>query len=114
MDTRIFKIFTNEIGLSFQWQKNAILTQIIFRDIGFHLSIDEIELFIDQIELSRIKQPCIDCKLGQDCRSMLLKTPSHKVSLAVSLNELNEIEDLLKGTLFQLQLNEYLIKVCKN
>jgi len=110
----IFKVFDNNIGISFQWKKNATLTQVIFRDTGFNLSMDEMELFMDQIVLSKTKQPCMGCKLGNDCRSMLLQTPFDKVSMAVSFNELNEIEELLKGTLFQLELNVYLQEVCKN
>ena len=110
----VFKVFDNNIGISFQWQKNATLTQVIFRDTGFHLSKDEMELFMDQVTLSKTKQPCSGCRLGDDCRSMLLQTPFSKVSMAVSLNELNEIEELLKGTLFQLELNDYLKEVCKN
>ena len=110
----VYKIFENKIGISFQWQKNAVLTQVIFRDVGFHLSVDEIVLFLDQIELSRLNRPCIECKLGKNCRSMLLKTPANKVSMAVSFNELIEIEDLLKGTLFQIELNTFLHNICKN
>ena len=110
----VFKIYDNQIGISFQWQKKAKLTQVIFRDTGFHLSISEIAFFLDQVALSRTKQPCIGCRLGADCRSMLLQTPVSKVSMAVSLNELDEVEDLLRGTLFQLELNEYLESVCKN
>lgn len=114
MDSNVFKVFDNNIGISFQWKKNAALTQVIFRDIGFHLSMDEIELFMEETALSRSKQPCLGCKLGADCRSMLLQTPVPKVSIAVSLNELNEIEELLKGTLFQLQLDYYLHELCRN
>jgi len=110
MDT-VFKIYDNTIGISFKWQKNTSLTQIIFRDTGFHLSIEEIELFLDQVQLSKINKSCLECKMGANCRSMLLRTPSSKVSLAVSSNELKDIEDLLKGTLFQLELNEYLQKI---
>ena len=110
----IFKIYDNKMGIAFQWQKKAVLTQVIFRDTGFHLSIDEIELFLYQVALSKMKQPCVGCKLGANCRSMLLQTPFNKVSMAVSLNELDEIEDLLRGTLFQLELKAYLDELCKN
>lgn len=110
----VFKIYNNKMGISFQWQKNASLTQVIFRDTGFHISTDEIMSFLEQVELSRAKQPCLGCKLGPDCRSMLLQTPMSRLTMAVSLNELNQIEDLLRGTLFQLKLKHYLKKVCRN
>jgi len=78
------------------------------------LSKEEIAYFLNQVVIARTKQPCGGCRLGADCRSMLLQTPLSKVSMAISLNELDEIEDLLKGTLFQLELNAYLLQVFKN
>ncbi len=113
MDT-IYKIYENNIGIAFKWTKGAFLTQVIFRDIGFHISKEEIETFIEEIKISRSKANCIDCHLGKNCRSLLLKTPSNQVSVAVSLNELVDIEDLLRGVLFQLKINEYLSAICKN
>lgn len=111
----VLKIYENEIGLSFQWSyTNTFLTQVIFRDTGFHLTVQEIEFFLEQVSESRMKSACHTCQYRDSCRSLLLKTPSEKVSLAVSIKELNEIEDLLKGTLFQLNLNGYLNEVCKN
>ena len=113
MDT-IYKIYENKIGIAFQWKKGAKLTQIIFRDTGFHLSVKEIETFIDKVKYSRINRPCPDCNMGKDCRSLLLQTPINKVSIAVSINELDEIEDLFTGTVFQLNLNNYLTSLCSN
>ena len=110
----VFKVYSNEIGISFKWKKNEASIQVIFRDIGFFLSVLEIESFLCQVLDSKKKEVCLGCKYGKDCRSMLLKTPSNKISIAVSLNELNEVEDLLRGTLFQADLEQYLNKVCKN
>lgn len=110
----VFKIYVNQIGIAFQWQKNATLTQIIFRDTGFHIAVDEIAMFLEEVKLSIKNQPCLGCELGVDCKSMLLKTPMNRVTMAVSLNELNQITDLLEGTLFQLELQQYLQEVCKN
>jgi len=110
----IYKIYENNIGIAFQWRKGATLTQVIFRDTGFHLSFQEIETFIDKVKISYEKNNCSDCKFGNNCRSMLLQTPINKVSIAVSMNELKQIEDLLKGVLFQLKLNNYLHTLCKN
>jgi len=110
----IYKIYENKMGIAFQWKKGATLTQIIFRDTGFHLSAKEIEIFIDKVEYSRLNRPCEDCVLGDNCRSLLLQTPVNKVTIAVSINELKDIEDLFKGTLFQLKLNNYLKSICSN
>ena len=110
----VYKIYDNQIGISFKWHKDSLLTQIIFKNVGFHLCLEEIELFIDQIQLSRVHKSCLDCKMSDDCKSLLLRTPSSNVSMAVSLKELNDIEDLLNGTMFQLELNDYLKDLCNN
>ena len=111
----IFKIYDNKIGISFQWKEvQSNLTQVIFRDTGFHLSEDEIALFIEKIIDAKQQKTCFRCEAGEYCKSILLQTPSNKVSMAVSLVELGQIEDLLRGTLFQLKLNGYLNDICKN
>ena len=114
MDDTIYKIYDNRIGLSFQWKKDANLTQIIFRDTGFHLSIKEIEVFVDKVKQTRLNSAFNDCNMGNNCRSLLLQTPINKVSIAVSKKELDEIEDLFKGTLFQLNINYYINSICNN
>lgn len=111
----IHKIYSNDIGISFQWKgSKSSLTQIIFRDTGFHLNKGEIEDFLEKVSDSKAQQNCVTCIKGDHCKSILLQTPSNKVSMAVSKIELGQIDDLLKGTLFQLKLNHYLIDICKN
>ncbi|WP_299106458.1 hypothetical protein [uncultured Tenacibaculum sp.] len=111
----IHKIYSNDIGISFQWKgSKSNLTQIIFRDTGFHLHEAEIEDFLEKIAGSKAQTNCATCIKGENCKSILLQTPSNKVSMAVSKVELGQIEDLLKGTIFQLRLNSYLIDICKN
>lgn len=110
----IYRIYTNDIGISFQWKQTSKLTQVIFRDTGFHLTIEEIEIFIDKICDAKLQTPCSSCEASLGCRSLLLQTPSNKVSMAVSKTELSQIEDLFRGTLFQLRMNNYLQDICKN
>ena len=111
----ITKIYNNEIGISFQWKENnSNLIQLIFRDTGFHLKEREIEEFLEKVSDSKQQKNCNACTKGEHCKSILLQTPSSKVSLAVSLVELGQIDDLLKGTLFQLRMNNYLNDICKN
>ena len=110
----VFRVYSNDIGISFRWQKNAVSIQVIFRDIGFLLSVFELDNFLYHVLEAKDKEVCLGCTFGKDCRSMLLKTPFSPVSIAVSLNELHQIEDLLRGTLFQLELEKYLHEVCKN
>ena len=112
---QIKTIYTNEIGISFQWSNSCShLTQVIFRDTGFHLTLDEIELFLEQTVDAKTQKRCKECKKGESCRSLLLRTPSNKVSMAVSMVDLGQIEDLLKGTLFQLKFNDYIEEICRN
>ncbi|CAM1361005.1 hypothetical protein [Tenacibaculum xiamenense] len=111
----IYKIYNNDIGISFRWREvRSNLTQIIFRDTGFHLTTEEIELFIDKICDAKVQGSCVSCEASGSCRSLLLQTPSDKVSMAVSISELSQIEDLLRGTLFQIRMNNYLNDLCKN
>lgn len=111
----IKKIYSNDIGISFEWKdSNSKLTQIIFRDTGFHLKETEIEEFLEKIHDSKEQKNCATCSRGDNCKSILLQTPSSKVSMAVSKIELGQIDDLIKGTLFQIRLNNYLKDLCKN
>lgn len=113
--TEIYKIYDNKIGISFRWKNvQSELTQVVFRDTGFYLSEREIEQFLEKIADAKLQQNCPQCSLDDNCKSILLQTPSNKISLAVSKVELGKIEDLLRGTLFQLRLNDYLKEICKN
>ncbi len=111
----INKIYNNKIGISFHWNdSSSSLIQIIFRDTGFHLTTNEIEEFLEKVEDSKNQKNCATCIKGENCKSILLQTPSDKVSMAVSQVELAQINDLLKGTLFQMRTNDYLNDICKN
>ncbi len=111
----IIKIYDNKIGISFCWKDTSTrLIQIIFRDTGFHLTENEIEEFLEKIIDSKNQKNCATCIKGENCKSILLQTPSDKVSMAVSKVELRQIDDLLRGTLFQMRMNNYLDDLCKN
>ena len=115
----IYRIYYNEFGIAFQWKQHVNRRhfnkiQLVFRDMGFHLSSEEIKLFLKQVKAARQHQTC-NCEQEKqlDCKNILLKTPSQYIDLAVSKKELNLIADLLKGTLFNLELNGYLNTVLK-
>ncbi|WP_046754997.1 hypothetical protein [Kordia jejudonensis] len=114
----IHRIYYNDIGIAFQWKKdverNHPKFQVIFRDTGFYLTIQEIENFSKFIKQAVARGCCDDCKAKGNCRSILLKTPASMVDLAVSEQELKTISDLIEGTLFQINLNNYLSEICKN
>lgn len=114
MNEEVYKIYNNDIGVSFQWSHiESNLTQIVFKEMGFNLSEKEIEIFITKITEAKSQKNFATCMAGDYCKSILLQTPFSKVSMAISKIELGQIEDLLKGTLFQLRLNNYLWGVCK-
>lgn len=114
----IHKIYHNDIGIAFQWkidiERNNPKFQVIFRDTGFYLTIQEIENFSKFAQQAVARGGCSACKAKQKCRSILLKTPAKTVDLAVSEKELEAICDLIEGTLFQIKLNQYLNDVCSN
>ncbi len=111
----IYTIYHNEYGMAFQWKrgaaKNLKKIQLVFRDTGLFLTTKELTQFAKMISNS-IKKPlrCDDCKTNRDCKSLLLETPAFQVSLAMSYNELLKVNDLVKGTLFELQIKA----ICKN
>ncbi|WP_046743369.1 hypothetical protein [Kordia zhangzhouensis] len=112
-------IYHNTIGISFQWEKDLAnnrndFFQVIFRDTGFYLSFQQLESFAQLIQEAKIRGCCKNCEKNAHCRLILLKTPASQVDLAVSIEELETITDLVEGTLFQIKLKKYLNDVCRN
>jgi hypothetical protein len=112
MDT-IKQIHYNDFGTSFYWRRhNEIVldkVQLIFRETGFYFSIQELKQFKNCIaESFSINMNCADCTLKNYCNKFLLKTPFFQVDLAVTMEELDKVNDLVEGTLFKIALNDYL------
>ncbi|WP_299776453.1 hypothetical protein [uncultured Formosa sp.] len=119
MDQDINKIYHNAFGVSFIWneekpEKQSPKIQIIFRDMGFYLTYYEIIQFQKQIDYVKSINPCGYCKGKERSRFMLLKTPCKQVDLAINALELRDIDDLITGTLFHLELDVYINDICKN
>lgn len=115
----IYRIYHNEIGISFQWKQDIVKDnfnkfQVIFRDTGFYLTSEEIKQFASLVAEAKERGCCKGCKAKNNCRSILLKTPIKKVDLAVSEKELEQITDLIEGTLFQIELDLYINQICSN
>ncbi len=112
-------IYYNEFGIAFQWKRNAAKdlkkVQFVFRDTGLLLTTTELLQFQESIRHA-LKRPssCKECKSDESCRNLLLDTPAPQVTLAVSSIELAEIQDLVRGTLFQLNLDSFLNGLCKD
>ncbi len=114
----IDKIYSNTVGISFFWKKEANVlmprVQLVFRDIGFLLTLNELKDFSDSCTTTRQSQCCNECKDPQNCRSLLLRTPSDKVDLAISKDELDQIHELINGTIFRVELKNWIKNVSLN
>lgn len=116
---QIEPIYQNDSGMSFFWRKeDEILLdkiQMVFKETGFYFSVAELTTFLDLIEdSSRRNSCCSDCGKRNQCGRFLLKTPCPQIDLAVSFTELDAIKDLVEGTLFKIQLEEYIYGVGRN
>jgi len=109
----ISTIYYNDFGVAFQWQKHAAFDskkiQLVFRNTGFYLTLKELIQFSTCVEMA-IESPllCLDCNDVHSCKSLLLKTPFEQVNFVMSFAELNSVNDLIKGTFFQLKLDKFL------
>ena len=112
-------IYYNDFGISFQWKRNTAKDihkiQVVFNNTGLYLTPNEIFDFLNYTKASLKQAPlCEDCEKNKSCKSILLQTPAHQVSFAVSYPELIQIYDLLNGTLFNLGLDNVLKKFTIN
>ena len=115
MIDEIYTIHYNSIGIAFKWKRGSLKdlnkTQLVFKDSGLYLSTAELTRFAELIDQALSKPlKCSDCTKDQGCKSTLIQTPISDVTFVMSHNELLEMQDLLKGTLFQLGLNSFLEK----
>ena len=116
----IEKIYANDIGISFFWknQKNQSFdnrkVQVIFRDTGFLLNLDELKMFYNHCSQALFTNNCASCPHHKNCRNLLLRTPSDKIDLAVSSVELEQIKSLLHQTIFKVELKQLLESICLN
>lgn len=111
-------IYHNLFGVAFQWKTNNATdirkVQLVFRDIGLLLSKKELMDFQKNIKCTMESNSlCQDCQNKESCRALLLDTPAPQVTLAMNHKEINAVYDLVEGTLFQLDLDNYLDKVIK-
>ena len=109
----IKQIYHNHLGTAFYWRKDNGLVldkiQLVFREMGFYFTSHELQLFKRCIEDSYNQNNCCeDCELKNKCHKFLLKTPCSQIDLAVSMKELDAVKDLVEGTLFKINLDNYL------
>jgi hypothetical protein len=106
-------IYYNEFGIAFQWiktpGKDSNKIQLVFKDTGVYVTENELELFSLIIE-NTLSSLCVceGCQRKDSCKSYLLQTPFGQISFAMTLKELNDVDDLITGTIFQLRLDNML------
>ncbi len=114
----IDKIYSNEVGISFFWNKNTSSNipkiQIVFRDIGFLLTLNELKDFSDSCIVTKHSECCGHCTNHQECKSLLLRTPSDKIDLAVNKKELQQFHELISGTIFRIEMKKWIKNLCLN
>ena len=106
-------IYYNNFGIAFQWKKCAVKDimkiQLVFRETGLFLTTDELIRFSKNIDRSLNSNcSCIDCMEYETCKSILVEAPNPQTTFAMSYKEIQEIQDLVKGTLFQMGLDKIL------
>ncbi|OEK09534.1 hypothetical protein A8C32_12565 [Flavivirga aquatica] len=101
-------IYYNNFGIAFQWKRGIVKdlkkTQLVFRNTGLFLTQKEL------IQFSYNIKKCVEsCSLGSDpCELLFLETLNPQITFAMSHTELKDMQDLIKGTLFQLGLTKIL------
>ncbi|MFC5047875.1 hypothetical protein ACFSTE_00520 [Aquimarina hainanensis] len=114
----IDKIYSNNFGMSFYWKKEMETSipkiQLIFRDIGFLLTLNELKDFSHFCEKTVASHCCSQCPGQEHCRSLLLRTPSNKIDLAVSKSEIHQIHELINGTIFRVELKTWVKNLSLN
>ena len=113
------QIYGNNIGIAFYWNHSTEVktekVQLVFKETGFNLSLSELQLFSKLILESQLRINCCeDCKAKRNCNRFLLQTPAKQIDLAVSINELEEIQDLVEGTIFKIQMQKYIFGIGRN
>ncbi|MEL1241581.1 hypothetical protein [Flavobacterium flavipallidum] len=110
---QIHQIYLNSIGIAFYWEKKEGIiperVQLIIKEIGLFFNLNELKDFNFLIIESINKNSCCeDCTLKNWNCKFLLKTPLYPLDLSVSISELKQIQDLINGTIFKIEMEKYL------
>lgn len=112
-------IYNNSFGLAFQWKgdraRDNNKVQLVFRDTGLFLSKEELLRFSKNIGRSMEHHSiCGTCPKKETCRSILVESPVPQITFAMNSEELLNVQDLVEGTLFQLNLDNYIDSLFNN
>lgn len=108
----IHVIYKNSLGLAFLWKRNIATdinrVQIVFKETGLYFNHEELISFKNLIvEASSRANKCTNCPMDGNCKQ-LLETPFNQISFAVTPQEIEQIKDLIDGTLFQIDMERLL------
>nr|WP_298997510.1 hypothetical protein [uncultured Allomuricauda sp.] len=108
-------IYHNEFGVAFQLKRSSAADrhkiQLVFRNTGLLFTYSELKQFCSSVaETIDTSKLCGKCSKDKDCKSLLLQTPIDQLSFAMSMVELLSLEELIQGTLFQLELDQLLYR----
>jgi len=113
----IYPIYHNAFGFAFLWKRNSVKdimkVQIVFRDTGLLLSKEELNQFSKNIKYTKDNSSlCNDCSLNESCKALLVDSPAKQITFAMNAKELDSIMDLVNGTIFQMELDDFLDSIC--
>lgn len=105
--------------MAFFWRKQERIVldkvQLVFKETGFHFTIAELEQFLKLAkDACRKNDSCSGCSIKEQCHQFLLKTPVSQIDLAVSMHELERIQDLVEGALFKAGMHRHIFGTGRN
>ena len=106
----------NPIGMTYKVDPDFSVDfekiHLVFNNTGLKFDDEKLLEFKHYIgEAFNTPSMCQNNCNSKNCKSILLKTPFENVVFAVSLNDLNHLNDLIDGTIFELSLDNYLAHI---
>lgn len=119
MPDEIIILYQNEGCIAFQWKRCAAKdhkkVQLVFRNTGMLLNDQELVVFSQYIKASISRAvEATTCPNPAPCRAILLRTPAEQISLAVNEQELQYLDEVVDGAIFQLGLQDVLYRLKVN
>jgi ACT domain-containing protein len=106
-------IYQNDLGASFFWKTEQTIhkdkVQLVFKETGLQLKIEDLVGFKSIIEDSISRNHCCEqCQSQNDCTKYLLQTPIKEIDLAMSIDEMIQMNNLITTTIFKISLENYI------
>ncbi len=114
---KVNKLHANKMGVTFTDKDEEDIDYVEKKiNLLFHNTIlifnnFELNLFLDEVEDLIINNTPGINKYSQYYKSIILESPIYQLRYVVSYNDLLLIEDLIKGTIFQIELSGFLKEI---